>query len=96
LTVLTPPEIWIGSRAFLRFLENAMASRRHEHRRPRCWQVRLELGVYVLGVIGIADRIAIDAHLACCADCRDELEKLAYLPRLLSRLTADEAERLVR
>jgi predicted anti-sigma-YlaC factor YlaD len=71
-------------------------SLRHQRRHPRCRQFRLELGVYVLGVIAIADRIAVDAHLACCADCRAELAQLAGLPRLLSRVTADEAEHLVR
>jgi anti-sigma factor RsiW len=55
-----------------------------------CTEIRLELGVYVLGVIGSADRIAVDAHLACCADCRDELAELAGLPGLLSRATLDE------
>ncbi|HTX83832.1 MAG TPA: zf-HC2 domain-containing protein [Streptosporangiaceae bacterium] len=50
-----------------------------------CAEIRLELGVYVLGVIGSADRSVVDAHLACCADCRDELAELAGLPGLLSR-----------
>jgi anti-sigma factor RsiW len=59
-----------------------------------CRQIRLDLGVYVLGAIGTADRGAVDAHLASCAACRDELVGLACLPGLLSRVTADEAERL--
>lgn len=60
-----------------------------------CAEIRLELGVYVLGAIGTADRSAVDAHLACCADCRDELAELAGLPGLLSRVTADDADSLV-
>jgi anti-sigma factor RsiW len=38
-----------------------------------CRQVRLDLGAYLLGAIGTADRSAVDAHLASCAACRDEL-----------------------
>ncbi len=60
-----------------------------------CGRIRLELGVYVLGAIEPAGRSAVDAHLACCAGCRDELAKLACLPGLLSRVTADEANSLV-
>jgi len=59
-----------------------------------CRQIRLDLGVYLLGAIGTADRGAVDAHLASCAACRDELVQLACLPGLLSRVTADDAERL--
>jgi predicted anti-sigma-YlaC factor YlaD len=59
-----------------------------------CRQIRLDLGVYLLGAIGTADRSAVDAHLASCAACRDELVQLAGLPGLLSRVTADDAERL--
>lgn len=59
-----------------------------------CRQIRLDLGVYLLGAIGTADRSAVDAHLASCAACRDELIQLACLPGLLSRVTADDAERL--
>jgi anti-sigma factor RsiW len=57
-----------------------------------CAEIRLELGVYVLGVIGAADRSLVEAHLACCADCRAELAELAGLPRLLRRATAKDAE----
>ncbi len=60
-----------------------------------CGEIRLELGVYVLGAIGAADRSAVDTHLARCADCRDELAELAGLPRLLSRVAADDADGLV-
>jgi predicted anti-sigma-YlaC factor YlaD len=60
-----------------------------------CQEIRLDLGVYLLGAIGTADRRAVGAHLACCADCRDALAELAGLPGLLSRVTADDAESLV-
>jgi hypothetical protein len=58
-----------------------------------CGEIRLELGVYVLGAIG-ADRRAVEAHLACCACCRNELAELAGLPGLLNRLTAGDADRV--
>ena len=35
-----------------------------------CAEIRLELGVYILGAIAVADRRAVDAHLARCADLR--------------------------
>jgi anti-sigma factor RsiW len=53
-----------------------------------CAEIRLELGVYVLGAIEAADRSAVDAHVAWCADCRGELADLAGLPRLLSLAAA--------
>jgi hypothetical protein len=56
-----------------------------------CAEIRLELGVYVLGAIGAADRSAVDAHVLWCADCRGELAELAGLPRLLSLAAADDA-----
>jgi anti-sigma factor RsiW len=60
-----------------------------------CAETRLELGVYVLGSIEAADRRVIDAHLARCAECRDELAELAGLPLLLSRVSADDASGLM-
>jgi Putative zinc-finger len=50
-----------------------------------CGEIRLELGVYLLGAIGAADRGAVVAHLACCTRCRDEIAGLACLPGLLHR-----------
>jgi anti-sigma factor RsiW len=63
-------------------------------RNGECGEIRLGLGVYVLGAIEAADRVAIDAHLACCTACRDELAELVGLPELLRRVTADDAEGL--
>jgi len=54
-----------------------------------CKQVRLELGAYLVGASGAADRSAIAAHLACCPGCRGELAELAGLPGLLSRVPAE-------
>ncbi|HUB42370.1 MAG TPA: hypothetical protein VMA72_26255 [Streptosporangiaceae bacterium] len=60
-----------------------------------CGKLRLDLGVYLVGALGAADRSALGAHLACCAKCRDELAELAGLPGLLRRVTADAANALV-
>jgi anti-sigma factor RsiW len=49
------------------------------------------LGAYVLGALEREERSRLEAHLETCAVCREELEELAPLPGLLSRLTVDEA-----
>ncbi|WP_300614067.1 zf-HC2 domain-containing protein [Trebonia sp.] len=56
-----------------------------------CSEARLSLGVYVLGAIDPAERALVDAHLASCRDCRDELAGLAGLPALLARVGKEEA-----
>ncbi len=63
-------------------------------RAPRamdCPEARISLGVYVLGAIDPAERALVDAHLATCRDCRDELAGLAGLPALLARVSTEEA-----
>ena len=52
------------------------------------------LGAYVLGALEREERSALEAHLETCGVCRDELDRLAPLPGLLSRLSVDEAELL--
>jgi anti-sigma-K factor RskA len=59
-----------------------------------CQHVRQLLGVYVLGAIDPAERAEVDAHLAHCPDCREELAGLAGLPALLSHVPVDEAARI--
>jgi anti-sigma factor RsiW len=54
----------------------------------------ISLGAYVLGALAREERAALEAHLEVCATCRLELDGLAPLPELLSRLSADDAERL--
>jgi anti-sigma factor RsiW len=44
------------------------------------------LGAYVVGALDDAERAQVDAHLATCADCRDELERLMPLPRYLASI----------
>jgi len=56
-----------------------------------CAEARISLGVYVLGAIDPAERAQVDAHLATCRDCRDELAGLAGLPALLARVSKEEA-----
>ena len=56
-----------------------------------CPEARISLGVYVLGAIDPAERALVDAHLATCRDCRDELAGLAGLPALLARVSTEEA-----
>jgi hypothetical protein len=56
-----------------------------------CPEARISLGVYVLGAIDPAERAQVDAHLATCRDCRDELAGLASLPALLARVSTEEA-----
>jgi hypothetical protein len=59
-----------------------------------CRDVKLSLGVYVVGAIDPADRALVDAHLSHCPECREELAGLAGLPALLGRVPTADAERL--
>jgi Putative zinc-finger len=54
-------------------------------------EARVSLGVYVLGAIDPAERALVEAHLATCRECRDELAGLAGLPALLARVSTEEA-----
>jgi len=54
----------------------------------------ISLGAYVLGALENGERAELESHLEVCPACRLELDRLASLPDLLSRLSADEAERL--
>lgn len=56
-----------------------------------CGEARTSLGAYVLGSIDPAERTKVDAHLATCRDCRDELAGLAGIPALLARVGTQEA-----
>jgi Putative zinc-finger len=60
-----------------------------------CAEARPSLGVYVLGAIDPAERGLVDAHLATCRDCRDELAGLAGLPALLARVEPDEISQIM-
>jgi hypothetical protein len=56
-----------------------------------CHDATLALGGYVVGALDPRERADVEAHLARCPACRDELAILAPLPGLMSRLTVDEA-----
>ncbi|MDQ1465362.1 MAG: hypothetical protein QOC73_2303 [Actinomycetota bacterium] len=57
-----------------------------------CAEVRLSLGAYVLGALDPGDRSRVDAHLATCSECRDELASFAGLPGLLGRVSRAQVE----
>ncbi|HZR50941.1 MAG TPA: zf-HC2 domain-containing protein [Streptosporangiaceae bacterium] len=59
-----------------------------------CAEAKISLGVYVLGAIDPAERALVDAHVATCRDCRDELAGLAGIPALLARVNPEEVERI--
>lgn len=56
-----------------------------------CSEARLSLGVYVLGAIDPDERAQVDAHLAGCPECREELAGLEGLPALLAQVSTEEA-----
>jgi hypothetical protein len=51
-----------------------------------CANVRVALGVYLLGAIEPRDRAIVERHLDACPSCREELASLAGLPALLRRM----------
>lgn len=53
----------------------------------------VDVGAYVLGALGPADRSTLEQHLPTCDVCSGELAELAVLPGLLGRLSPLEAER---
>jgi hypothetical protein len=61
---------------------------------PACRDIRIVLGVYVVGAIDPTDRKIVDVHLSHCPACREELAGLAGLPALLGRVPLGDAERL--
>lgn len=61
---------------------------------PACREMRMLLGVYVVGAIDPAERALVDEHLSECAACRDELAGLAGLPAMLSRVPEADVARL--
>ena len=63
---------------------------------PSCREYRELLGVYVVGAIDPAERAWVDAHLAQCYECREELTALALLPALMHRIPVAEAEAIAR
>ncbi|MEV4454904.1 zf-HC2 domain-containing protein [Microbispora sp. NPDC049633] len=58
-----------------------------------CEEVRISLGVYVLGALDAEETAEVEAHLETCAACRAELAELSGLPPLLARVSAEDIER---
>jgi len=55
-----------------------------------CTEATHSLGSYLVGALDPRERADVEAHLAHCPACRDELAGLAALPGLMSRLTTEE------
>lgn len=53
-------------------------------------RIRMELGGYVLGGLDHDEVAAVEAHLARCEACREELAELAPLPDLLALAATDQ------
>ncbi|WP_214109746.1 anti-sigma factor family protein [Acrocarpospora catenulata] len=57
-----------------------------------CDEVRLSLGVYVLGALDERESALVEAHLDTCPACQDELAELSGLPPLLSRVSVADIQ----
>ena len=55
-----------------------------------CTEATQALGTYLVGALDPRERADVEAHLALCPACRDELAGLAALPGLMSRLSTEE------
>lgn len=51
-----------------------------------CTDYRGDLAAYVLGALEPSERLALQEHLASCADCSAELAELEPLPGLMARI----------
>lgn len=58
---------------------------------PTCRQVRVLLGVYVLGGLRGGQESRVRAHLERCVRCRAEHAELAEVPAFLDMITSAEA-----
>ncbi|WP_326830314.1 zf-HC2 domain-containing protein [Streptosporangium sp. NBC_01810] len=58
-----------------------------------CDEVRMSLGVYLLGALEPDERVLVEAHLAECAECAAELAELSGVATFLGRVSeADVAQ----
>ncbi|MER5619509.1 zf-HC2 domain-containing protein [Streptosporangium sp. NPDC002544] len=55
-----------------------------------CDEVRMSLGVYVLGALEPDERVLVEAHLAECAECAAELAELSGVATFLGRVSEDD------
>ncbi|MEO3808087.1 zf-HC2 domain-containing protein [Sphaerisporangium sp. B11E5] len=57
-----------------------------------CEEVRMSLGAHVLGALEPREALLVEAHLATCAGCRDELEELGGLTAMLAKVGEEDIE----
>ncbi|MEO3854647.1 zf-HC2 domain-containing protein [Acrocarpospora sp. B8E8] len=55
-----------------------------------CEEVRLSLGVYVLGALDPEEAAVVEAHLDVCPECAQEMAELSGLPTMLGRVSAGD------
>ncbi|MFI6457597.1 anti-sigma factor family protein [Streptosporangium amethystogenes] len=55
-----------------------------------CDEVRMSLGVYLLGALEPDERVLVEAHLAECAECAAELAELSGVATFLGRVSEDD------
>jgi hypothetical protein len=55
-----------------------------------CDEVRISLGVYVLGALDDDESAQVEAHLDGCPACQAELAELSGLPPLLARVSEED------
>ena len=57
-----------------------------------CDEVRMSLGVYVLGALEDDEVAEVEAHLDGCPECQAELAELSGLPRVLALVSEDDIQ----
>ncbi|GII57517.1 hypothetical protein Pth03_59060 [Planotetraspora thailandica] len=55
-----------------------------------CEDVRMSLGVYVLGALDAEEAAEVEAHLDGCPECAAELMELSGLPAMLARVSEED------
>jgi anti-sigma factor RsiW len=55
-----------------------------------CDDVRMSLGVYVLGALDAEEAAEVEAHLDGCPECAAELAELSGLPPMLARVSEED------
>ncbi|MEV4380502.1 zf-HC2 domain-containing protein [Streptosporangium sp. NPDC049644] len=55
-----------------------------------CDEVRMSLGVYLLGALEPDERVLVEAHLAECTECAAELAELSGVATFLGRVSEDD------
>lgn len=54
--------------------------------------VKISLGIYVLGALDARETAMVEAHLDTCDECQAELAELSGLPPMLGRVSAADVE----